>query len=88
MARAIFISYRRDDTEGEAGRLFDDLVRTYGDSSMVETPPAPTPKAAPASVPAISPTSETVPASTPAVAAPTRHASPLAGTWINPETTG
>ena len=32
--RAIFISYRRDDTEGEAGRLFDDLVRAYGDSSV------------------------------------------------------
>lgn len=32
--RAIFISYRRDDTEGEAGRLYDDLVRTYGDSSV------------------------------------------------------
>lgn len=26
MGRAIFISYRRDDSEGEAGRLFDDLV--------------------------------------------------------------
>jgi hypothetical protein len=32
--RAIFISYRRDDSEGEAGRLYDDLVRTYGDSSV------------------------------------------------------
>jgi len=32
--RAIFISYRRDDTEGESGRLYDDLVRTYGDSSV------------------------------------------------------
>jgi len=32
--RAIFISYRRDDTEGEAGRLFDDLVRAYGDESV------------------------------------------------------
>jgi TIR domain len=32
--RAIFISYRRDDTEGEAGRLFDDLVRAYGDDSV------------------------------------------------------
>jgi len=31
--RAI-ISYRRDDTEGEAGRLFDDLVRAYGDNSV------------------------------------------------------
>jgi hypothetical protein len=34
MGRAIFISYRRDDTEGEAGRLFDDLVRAYGDNSV------------------------------------------------------
>ncbi len=34
MGRAIFISYRRDDTEGEAGRLFDDLVRAYGDKSV------------------------------------------------------
>jgi len=32
--RAIFISYRRDDAEGEAGRLFDDLVRVYGDDSV------------------------------------------------------
>jgi hypothetical protein len=32
--RAIFISYRRDDAEGEAGRLFDDLVRAYGDDSV------------------------------------------------------
>jgi hypothetical protein len=32
--RAIFISYRRDDTEGEAGRLFDDLVRAYGEESV------------------------------------------------------
>ena len=34
MGRAIFISYRRDDTAGEAGRLFDDLVRTFGDDSV------------------------------------------------------
>jgi hypothetical protein len=34
MGRAIFISYRRDDTEGEAGRLFDDLTRTFGESSV------------------------------------------------------
>jgi TIR domain len=34
MGRAIFISYRRDDTEGEAGRLFDDLVRAFGDDSV------------------------------------------------------
>ena len=34
MARAIFISYRRDDTEGEAGRLFDDLVGKFGEDSV------------------------------------------------------
>ena len=34
MGRAIFISYRRDDTEGEAGRLSDDLVRTFGEDSV------------------------------------------------------
>ena len=34
VGRAIFISYRRDDTEGEAGRLYDDLVRAYGDASV------------------------------------------------------
>ncbi|MFY9937373.1 MAG: toll/interleukin-1 receptor domain-containing protein [Silvibacterium sp.] len=34
MKHAIFISYRRDDAEGEAGRLYDDLVRTYGDNSV------------------------------------------------------
>jgi hypothetical protein len=28
--QAIFISYRRDDSEGQAGRLFDDLVRRFG----------------------------------------------------------
>lgn len=28
--RAIFLSYRRDDAEGEAGRLFDDLPREFG----------------------------------------------------------
>ena len=33
-SRAIFISYRRDDSEGEAGRLYDDLVRAYGDASV------------------------------------------------------
>ena len=32
--RAIFISYRRDDSEGEAGRLFDDLVEDFGESSV------------------------------------------------------
>jgi hypothetical protein len=34
MGRAIFISYRRDDTGGEAGRLFDDLVRSFGENSV------------------------------------------------------
>jgi len=34
MAHAIFISYRRDDTEGEAGRLFDDLTRAFGNDSV------------------------------------------------------
>jgi hypothetical protein len=34
MGRAIFISYRRDDTEGEAGRLFDDLVGRFGEESV------------------------------------------------------
>jgi TIR domain len=34
MGRAIFISYRRDDSEGEAGRLFDDLVRAFGEDSV------------------------------------------------------
>src|SRR5262245_23391653 len=29
--RAIFISYRRDDTEGQSGRLYDDLVRRFGE---------------------------------------------------------
>jgi hypothetical protein len=28
--RAIFISYRHDDSEGQAGRLFDDLEREFG----------------------------------------------------------
>ena len=32
--RSIFISYRRADAEGEAGRLYDDLVRAYGDSNV------------------------------------------------------
>jgi hypothetical protein len=31
MGRPIFISYRRDDSEGEAGRLYDDLARTFGE---------------------------------------------------------
>jgi PASTA domain/TIR domain len=32
--RAIFVSYRRDDSEGEAGRLFDDLVAVFGEHSV------------------------------------------------------
>jgi len=32
--RAIFISYRRDDSEGHAGRLYDDLVQQFGDGSV------------------------------------------------------
>ena len=32
--RAIFVSYRRDDSEGEAGRLFDDLVGVFGENSV------------------------------------------------------
>jgi len=32
--RAIFISYRRDDAEGQAGRLFDDLTRYFGEASV------------------------------------------------------
>ena len=32
--RAIFISYRREDSEGQAGRLFDDLVRHFGNDSV------------------------------------------------------
>lgn len=34
MKHSIFISYRRDDAEGEAGRLFDDLVRAYGNDAV------------------------------------------------------
>lgn len=34
MAHAIFISYRRDDSEGEAGRLFDDLTRAFGSNGV------------------------------------------------------
>jgi len=30
----IFISYRRDDSEGEAGRLFDALTRAYGSDAV------------------------------------------------------
>jgi hypothetical protein len=32
--RSIFINYRRNDSEGEAGRLFDDLVSQFGDNSV------------------------------------------------------
>lgn len=32
--RAIFISYRRDDTEGHAGRLFEDLRDRFGKSAV------------------------------------------------------
>jgi hypothetical protein len=31
---AIFISYRRSDSQGEAGRLFDDLTRNFGASAV------------------------------------------------------
>jgi len=34
MSDAIFISYRRDDSEGEAGRLHDDLARIFGPRSV------------------------------------------------------
>jgi TIR domain-containing protein len=32
--RAVFISYRREDSEGQAGRLFDDLVQRFGEDSV------------------------------------------------------
>ena len=32
--RAIFISYRREDAEGQAGRLFNDLARYFGEDSV------------------------------------------------------
>lgn len=34
MKHSIFISYRRDDAEGEAGRLYDDLVRAFSEDSV------------------------------------------------------
>gem|GEM_PF-3954382 len=34
MGHAIFISYRRDDSEGEAGRLFDDLTNAFGSDGV------------------------------------------------------
>ena len=30
----IFISYRRSDSQGEAGRLFDDLVKHFGEDAV------------------------------------------------------
>jgi hypothetical protein len=32
--RPIFISYRRDDAEGQAGRLFNDLAKQFGDDAV------------------------------------------------------
>jgi hypothetical protein len=32
--RSIFINYRRNDSEGEAGRLFDDLTSNFSDDSV------------------------------------------------------
>lgn len=32
--RSIFISYRRDDAEGQAGRLFDDLIKQFGEDAV------------------------------------------------------
>jgi hypothetical protein len=32
--RAIFISYRREDAEGQAGRLFDDLTKHFGENAV------------------------------------------------------
>lgn len=32
--RPIFVSYRREDAEGEAGRLFDDLVSHFGEDAV------------------------------------------------------
>jgi TonB family protein len=32
--RAIFVSYRRHDSQGEAGRLFDDLVTNFGEQKV------------------------------------------------------
>ena len=32
--RAVFISYRRDDSEGQSGRLYDDLVLRFGDGAV------------------------------------------------------
>jgi hypothetical protein len=32
--RAIFISYRREDAEGQAGRLFDDLAGYFSEDTV------------------------------------------------------
>jgi hypothetical protein len=32
----VFISYRRDDTAGHAGRLFDTLVRRFGEPPFLD----------------------------------------------------
>ena len=32
--RGIFISYRREDAEGQAGRLFDDLANEFGNAAV------------------------------------------------------
>lgn len=32
--RAIFIGYRRDDSEGQARRLYNDLIRQFGEGSV------------------------------------------------------
>jgi hypothetical protein len=32
--RSVFVNYRRADSEGEAGRLFDDLVSRFGEKSV------------------------------------------------------
>ena len=32
--RAIFVSYRRDDAEGQAGRLFEDLEERFGKGAV------------------------------------------------------
>jgi len=34
MANRIFISYRRDDASGQAGRLYDHLVERFGENSV------------------------------------------------------
>jgi hypothetical protein len=34
LVRGIFLNYRRDDTEGQAGRLYNDLARAFGADSV------------------------------------------------------